>query len=326
MMSVPVRDWGRGREVYGPEVATPADIPALNAVFTEAFTDRYRRDGLLGVRVPALSAAIWRYAIEDAGHGALCWRDARGQIVAFNMVHHSGTEGWMGPLCVRPDYQGHGGGKVIVQAGMQWLRHQGVQVIGLETMPRTIDNIGFYSSMGFVPGHLTITLTLDAAPHDLPHRLLSRCPKGERATVIAECAALTAQMMPGYDYSRELALTDQLALGDTVMLGPPKGPTAFALVHTAPLVDGRPREELRVLKLVAANRGQVLDLLMTVADLASRQGIPRVAVRLQGDHPDVYRSLMSLGARVRWTDLRMCVSGWVEQPPRQGIVLSNWEI
>ena len=30
-------------------------------------------------------------------------------------------------------------------------------------MPRTMDNIGFYAALGFVPGHLTVTLTLDAA-------------------------------------------------------------------------------------------------------------------------------------------------------------------
>lgn len=325
-MSTSLRSWGHGRQVRGPEVATVADIPALNAVFTEAFTDRYRRDGLMGVRVPALSPAIWRYAIEDARDGALCWRDERGQIVAFNMVHHSGTEGWMGPLCVRPDYQGHGGGKVIVQAGMQWLRRHGVQVIGLETMPRTMDNIGFYSSMGFVPGHLTITLTLDAATHDAPHRLLTRCPRLERPAVIAACAALTSRLMPGYDFSRELMLTDRLALGDTIILGPLEAPEGFALVHSAPLVEGRPRDEMRVLKLVCAERDRVPSLLHAVADLAHRQGIDRLAVRLQGDYPELYRQLMTMGARVRWTDLRMSVSGWTEQPPHTGVVLSNWEI
>ena len=42
------------------------EIPALNAVFSEAFTERYRRDGMVGVRVPYLNPAVWRYAIEDA--------------------------------------------------------------------------------------------------------------------------------------------------------------------------------------------------------------------------------------------------------------------
>ena len=64
------------------------------------------------------------------------------------MVHRSGTEGWMGPLAVRPDRQGEGLGRQIVQAGIEWLRGQGATTIGLETMPRTVDNIGFYSRLG----------------------------------------------------------------------------------------------------------------------------------------------------------------------------------
>ena len=84
-------------------------------------------------------------------------------IAAFNMVHRSGVEGWMGPLAVHPAYQGQGIGKLIVSTGVEWLKKSGAKVIGLETMPRTMDNIGFYAGLGFAPGRLTITLTLDAA-------------------------------------------------------------------------------------------------------------------------------------------------------------------
>ena len=49
----------------GPERATAADIDALNRVFSEAFTDRYRRDGLNGMRVPHLNPLVWRYAMRD---------------------------------------------------------------------------------------------------------------------------------------------------------------------------------------------------------------------------------------------------------------------
>ena len=87
----------------GPERATPEDIERINKVFSEAFTDRYQRDGLSGVRVPPLNPAIWRYAIAGAADGALVWRDRSKQLVAFIMVHRSGAEGWMGPLAVRPD-------------------------------------------------------------------------------------------------------------------------------------------------------------------------------------------------------------------------------
>lgn len=325
-MTASSRSYRAARPVEGPFVATVEDIPQLNEVFTEAFTERYRKDGMTGVRVPPLNPAIWQYAIEDAGDGALCWRDDRGRVVAFNMAHHSGSEGWMGPLCVRPDQQGAGLGKVIVQAGMRWLRLQHAKVIGLETMPRTMDNIGFYSNLGFVPGHLTVTLTLDALAADRPARRLSQLPPGARAAAMAACLALTTQLMPGYDFTRELELTDRLALGDTLLFGPPDAPSGFAVCHTVPLVEGRVRDELRVLKLVLARRTELPQMLGALADFAKRAGTRRLAIRLQGDYPEAYRTLIALGARVRWTDLRMSAHGWNETPPSEGMILSNWEI
>jgi GNAT superfamily N-acetyltransferase len=325
-MAVTSRPFRAARPVEGPFVATAEDIPQLNEVFAEAFTDRYRKDGMTGVRVPPLNPAIWRYAIADARDGALLWRDERGRVAAFNMAHHSGTEGWMGPLCVRPDHQGSGLGKIIVQSGMRWLRLQQVKVLGLETMPRTMENIGFYSNLGFIPGHLTVTLTIDAQLLERPAPLLSQRSAYEQQAVIAACRSLTERVMPGYDFTRELELTEQLQLGDTMLLGSAEAPSGFALCHTAPLVAGRTRDELRVLKMVLTRRSELPRMLGALADMARRVGTRRVAIRLQGDYPDAYRTLVALGARVRWTDLRMSAHGWTEVPPAEGMVLSNWEI
>lgn len=325
-MTATPRSWRSTQPVDGPFVATVTDIEALNDVFSDAFTERYRRDGLAGVRVPPLNPAIWQYAIEDAGDGALCWRDERGRIAAFNMVHHSGTEGWMGPLCVRTDLQGAGLGKRIVQSGMSWLRRHDAKVIGLETMPRTMDNIGFYSNLGFIPGHLTVTLTLDAAAGDQAPTLLSGLADAGKHDALEACRRLTATVKPGYDFSRELELTDRLSLGDTVLLGDHASPRGFALCHGAPLVEGRAREELRVLKLVLARRTELAPLLGALTDHARRLGARRLAVRLQGGYDDAYRTMIALGARVRWTDLRMSAYGWMESAPDDGMVLSNWEI
>ena len=325
-MTSSTRAGGTSRPAHGPQVASLADIAGLNDVFTEAFTERYRRDGMTGVRVPALNPSIWRYAIEDAGEGALCWRDERGAICAFNMVHLAGTEGWMGPLCVRPDAQGAGLGKVIVQHGMSWLKEHGAAVIGLETMPRTMDNIGFYSSLGFVPGRLTVTFTLDAGRSEHEPLLLSRMFGLERERVLEQCKALTQRVLVGYDFSRELELTEKLLLGDTVLLGSAEAITGYALYHTVPLVEGRARDELRVLKVVLPERQDLTALVGLLAELARRSGTRRVAIRLQGDYPDAYRQLVRLGARVRWTDLRMSAHGWSEVAPASGLLLSNWEI
>ncbi len=320
------RQWRIAGEPRGPVTATSDDIAPLNQVFSDAFTERYRRDGMMGVRVPQLNPAIWRYAIDDADGGALLWRGERDEIIAFNVAHRSGVEGWMGPLAVRPEWQGNGLGKVVVQAGMDWLRRHGASVIGLETMPRTMDNIGFYSGLGFIPTHLTITLTVDAVAADGSLTLLGALPARLRDDVVSACRSLTEGQIPGYDYSREITLTADLGLGDTIFMEEGGSVTGFALFHTAPLVEGRAREELRVLKLVLAREEDIVVMMRRLAAVARRSGVKRVAMRVQGDYAGAYARLIAMGARVRWTDLRMTAAGSPELRAASGVVLSNWEI
>jgi len=317
--------WRSLRNISGPFPARVTDIDPLNRVFSDAFTERYRRDGMVGVRVPYLNPAIWRYAIEDAHGGAMLWRDERDDIVAFNIAHLSGVEGWMGPLAVRPEWQGTGVGKLIVQAGIDWLREHDARVIGLETMPRTMDNIGFYSRLGFVPGRLTITVTLEAATTDVAVPLLGALPPRDRSDIVQQCLRLTQKQLPGYDFTRELQLTLELGLGDVVLRFERGEVVGFALFHAAPLVEGRSREELRVLKLALAREDDTPGMAALLMGAARQAGTRRVAIRVQGEYGEAYRALVALGARVRWTDLRMVMTGAVESRAA-GMVLSNWEI
>ena len=322
-----LRTWRSDPVVAGPELIQAADIPALNTVFSDAFSERYRKDGLVGVRVPFLNPLIWRYAIEGAGAGAVLWRTERGAVAAFNIAHRSGTEGWMGPLAVMPELQSRGVGRTIVEFGVEHLRTLGCRVIGLETMPRTMDNIGFYSQLGFVPGPLTITVTLDAATADSPITLLGRLPLTAREDAMAECAVLTTSLRDGYDFTREMRITDALAIGETVLLMRNGAVRAFAICHSAPLVEGRARDEVRVLKLVSGTDADALQLVTHLAEYARRCGTRRVAIRVQGDAARLYAALIARGGRVRWTDLRMTLGTYAEPAqPADGVMLSNWEI
>jgi GNAT superfamily N-acetyltransferase len=317
--------WRPDRSVRGPDRPTYRDIDQLNRVFAEAFTDRYSRDGLVGVRVPQLNPLVWRYAIDDAGDGAMIWRDAEGHMVAFNMVHRSGTEGWMGPLAVRPDRQGEGLGSLMVRTGIEWLKNQGATTIGLETMPRTVDNIGFYSRIGLVPGYLTVTLVLDVprrGPGDAA--LLSRL--GAPESGIEECRKLAAGLLPGVDFTREIALTRELNIGDTTLVREGGELVAFALWHSTPLAAGRPKDELRVLKLVARDSAAFDRLLDALPTTAAGERVGRIAVRCQTDFASAYLRLVTRGYRVHWTDLRMTLEGYPRRDPVGGVVMSNWEI
>ncbi len=320
------RSWRPSHVLDGPYAATIDEIEELNHVFSESFTERYRRDGMVGVRVPFLNPAVWRYAIRDAADGAMIWRGERGDIVAFNIVHRSGVEGWMGPIAVRSEHQGVGAGKEIVRRGVDWLKVHGSTVIGLETMPRTMDNIGFYSAMGFVPGKLTLTTTMDATFADRPALLYGRLSSQDKDDMLERCRALVGALQPGYDHSREIQLTDDLALGDTLLFQKKDRLIGFALCHTAPLVEGRAREDLRVLKLALTDLSALEDMVKMLADLARRSGTRRVSIRVQGEYDAVYQRLIAMRGRVRWSDLRMTLAGHPERRVEDGLVLSNWEI
>ena len=216
----------------------------------------------------------------------------------------------------------------MLHAGIAWLKARGARTIGLETMPRTIDNIGFYSRLGFVPGHLTVTLTRDLPrrPTPLPELLSQAGPA--RTERLVRCRALTEQLVPGADYTREVQTTADLRIGDTLLLPDTAGGLAgYALFHTAPLAAGRPQDELRVLKLVARD-GDAFERLIAAAEAAAiAVDLRRVSLRCQTLFADAYLRLIHLGYRAHWTDLRMTLAGHAEVRPMAGaVVLSNWEI
>src|SRR2546428_2503939 len=206
----------RERQVYGRERAGERDVDGMKRVFGQAFRARYRRDGLVGVRVPQLNPDVWRYALLDAGDGAMLWRDETDQVAAFNIAHRSGLEGWMGPLAVRPDRQGSGVGKTIVRAAAGWLIEQGVTTLGLATKPRTVENIGFYAQVGFVPGHLTVTMTNDIATRGHRPPVLLSARQGRAPTPGLDAVRdLVRALARGCGLTREILLTAQLGPGDT---------------------------------------------------------------------------------------------------------------
>jgi GNAT superfamily N-acetyltransferase len=318
--------WRPDRSVRGPDRPSLRDIDPLNRVFADAFTDRYSRDGLVGVRVPHLNTLVWRYALEDAGDGAMIWRDADGQMVAFNMVHQSGVEGWMGPLAVRPDRQGEGLGSTMVRLGIDWLKAQGARTIGLETMPRTVENIGFYSRLGLVPGQLTVTLVHDVARRaGAPPELLSASGH-QLSHRLDECRRVTAELTPGVDFSREITLTRDLGIGDTTLVRDGGELLAFALWHSTPLAAGRAKDEVRVLKLVARSLPAFERLLDALHGTAAAERVGRIAIRCQTEYAEAYLRLVEAGYRVHWTDLRMILRECPQPTSRKGVVLSNWEI
>lgn len=313
--------------VVGPRVARPEDIPALNRLFAETFTDRYRRDGMTTLRVPYLNAPVWEYAFATADGGALLWHDDRQQLLAFNLVHQAGIEGWMGPLGVRPDAQGHGVGTTIVREGIARLLAGGARVIGLETMPRTAENIGFYARLGFVPRPLTITLAGDLARGGGTEEGFRVEPEAG-SSEDAACLALAHRLSPGVSWEREIRETRARGLGGLSVARHAGGGevAGWALWHAVPLGQGSVVEEVRMLKVVAESESAFAATVTAAEAGARKAGGTSLLIRCQTARPAAWKILIDRGYRVHWTDLRMTLAQYPEQEPVRGILLSNWEI
>jgi hypothetical protein len=167
--------------------------------------------------------------------------------------------------------------------------------------------------------------------HDVPRRpagvaeLLSAAGSAWDARV-EECRRLADSVLPGVDFTRELALTHDLGIGDTTLVREGGRLTAYALWHSTPLAAGRPKDELRVLKIVAAHSAGFERVLQALQLSAVSERVTRIAIRCQTEFAETYLRLIELGYRVHWTDLRMLLQGYPQRVPSEGVLMSNWEI
>ena len=94
-------------------------------------------------------------------------------------------------------------------------------------------------------------------------------------------------MMQGasiYWFARGLAARKYVTFGDLV---------GFALWHSTPLAAGRPKDELRVLKLVARDLRAFDRILDALPAAAAAEKVGRVAIRCQTEFVAAYQRLVS---------------------------------
>ena len=189
-----------------------------------------------------------------------------------------------------------------------------------------MDNIGFYSRSVSCPVGLTITMTLDAARGERPPALFGTSVGRATRRAVADCRVLVKWLLPGYDYTREIVLTEELGLGRHGAAPRRRTVLGFALCHTAPLVEGRSREETRVLKLVLEHER----LISSPAARTRRLRAPERHTARRVPRPDANicaRIGADLDGRPCPLDRSAHDARRAREPrPRAGLVWSNWEI
>jgi ribosomal protein S18 acetylase RimI-like enzyme len=243
-----------------------------------------------------------------------------------------GRVGWFGTFSVLPAHQGRGIGKRLIEASVGYLRQCEIPTIGLATMPESPYNIGLYVKMGFQPRLITPILSkplVEQPPGDSVLPCWSAADEATRMRWLAEIQEATGQIPPGFDYGREIILTERFALGETLILSDGGRAIGLSNVLLENTREGGTPGDMIVQALAlhpdTTSEEAFRTLLAATEALASARGGKTLFVAVNSRHIWALERLLAWGYRVERALVRMRLAGTVPEPVEDRLVnLSRW--
>jgi len=253
--------------------------------------------------------------------------EVEGRPIGYVFSRTWGRVGWFGTLGIHPQFQGQGIGRALVHASVAYLDRKGCTTIGLGTMPDEPSNIALYARCGFHPDYMTVALTRPAAPSKRPppHTLWSELGPQQQDDLLHNILPRIGDgIRPGMDLTPEVRAAASDGYGETLLLGDPADPCGFAVVRTRSKWENHMLMTLNVEAgaLAEGEEGRLGDLLSLLSDFASRQGLTKVLLPVNGYYWSTLERLLTLGCRAVHTRLRMVARQEAARPT--AVDLSTW--
>lgn len=86
----------------------------------------------------------------DAARGALLFAELDGRLAGCLFAQPRGDALYLGKLAVRPELQGHGVGRALIEAARAEARARGLAALELQTRIELVENHAAFARMGFV--------------------------------------------------------------------------------------------------------------------------------------------------------------------------------
>ena len=205
----------------------------------------------------------------------------------------------LGPLTVRPDHWNRGVARLLMPAALEAVEKAGARVTALYTHPSSPRHLRLYEGFGFESRHLIAVMLRQPVAGPSPELLGSSAP----APVLAECARLTSDILPGLDLTSAILATVSQGLGDTVLLRRDGALAGFALFHTG--AGSEAGSGVLGVNFAAARPGMLELLLDAVEAYAAGRGIPKVELSANLGRRATYAMLKRRGYRTQMTGVAM---------------------
>jgi GNAT superfamily N-acetyltransferase len=224
-------------------------------------------------------------------------------LVGSNFATRWGRVGFFGPITMRPDQQGQGTGKALVEAVSRQFDTWGVSHAGLCTFPQSPLHIALYGKFGFRARFLTPIMAVSAQQAGDPGAWsrYTALPATQRPAAEAACRGLAEQLYPGLDLTEEIRIVAARGLGDTVLLWDgPSRLAGFAVCHWGPASEAG--EGCCFVKFGAVRPGagaadRFGALLDGVGSLATEAGMGTVLAGVNLAREEAYLQMLARGFR-----------------------------
>jgi len=308
-----------------------SDLPAVNLILAKAFTAARISDGFKTPQVPLCHLSFLEMYLAVFPSGCFVMDDPNG-LVGYAFSRLWGEVAWIGPVSVIPAHQGKKLGQQLMVKTIETLQRHGARVIGLETMPRSMHNIGFYTKLGFLPQNLTVDL-IQAVPRrpeehfPADYEVLSYndANPAERAVLLAATETLARRLDPHLSIRPEIEVTHQFHYGDTIFVRRGREMLACFITHNKTYSE---EEVPRFMKIVVS----LMDASLSVGEIlphllafAVRENLDTISFRTPTRYLRAYSELVAAGFKVFHSDLRMTLEGYDEIADPKSFYLSKWE-
>jgi GNAT superfamily N-acetyltransferase len=284
----------------------PDDMPQVERLIDAAAAARRQETG--AAEAEPVSSRLVQNRFQKDPSGCFVAEDPAHGLVGAVLSIAWGSVAWLGPLTVRPDFQGKGVEPQLLQAVLDYWEPMTLSVQGLEVDPTLPTEVEFYAAFGFRPQFLTATLVGAVDPDRPREPIRQRSPSFEllrlselsdalEETMLANCRRISERHYPGMDYNKELQSVKDRHLGEILLLGVGERLYGFAICHAAPgseapadscyvkalLIDPAIDDQETLLALVEACEGyartQQLNTVRLGVNLACWEGYQAVAAR-----------------------------------------------
>jgi GNAT superfamily N-acetyltransferase len=307
------------------------DLPTVNQILSKAFTGARINDGFKNPHVPLchLSFLEMYLAVFPAGCFVV---EHDNRLVGYAFSRLWGEVAWIGPVSVIPAHQGKKLGQQLMVKVLETLQGAGARVIGLETMPRSVDNIGFYTRLGFLPQMLTVDLILPVPrrpeePYLADYEVVfyNDADPAQKTFLISAADELARRLDPHLSIRPEIEVTSQFDYGNTICVRRERELLACLIVHTRRYSEDEVPHVLKTVVTLMDHSLSIAEIVPHLFAFAGREGLDTISFRTPTRYVRAYHELINAGFKVFHSDLRMTLQGYEEVADPLNFYLCKWE-